>query len=127
MGETDDAETPNTVQQNADRPATLRGPVREDAWKPEPPKDDLELIDYDSERTRYGTLYIVGSVKNNSGRSYRYVEVNINLYDDEGNQVGSTIDNVTNLAAGDTWRFRAVALEDDVSRYKIVGVEGIPE
>jgi hypothetical protein len=66
-----------------------------------------------------GVRYVMGSAKNMSSRGFRYVQISINLYNDSGVQVGSTIANVNNLAAGDTWAFKAVVIEDGVTRFEI--------
>lgn len=68
--------------------------------------------------------YVVGTVKNNSSRSYGYVQVEINLYDSGGNQVGSTLDNTNNLEAGGTWKFKALILDDRATSYKVIKVTG---
>jgi hypothetical protein len=70
--------------------------------------------------------YVIGTIKNLSSESYRYVEVNINLYDSENNQVNSTMANINNLEPNGTWNFKAVIInQKEVSRYKIVSIEGI--
>lgn len=84
---------------------------------------DLELIEHDSLVEEY-SRYIVGKIKNNTNETYSYVEVTISLFDDAGNQVGSTMDNVNNLAPGTTWKFDAIILEDSVASYKISDITG---
>lgn len=68
------------------------------------------------------TQYVVGKIKNNTSNEYSYVQVEINVYDAAGNQVGSTLDNCNNLEPGATWSFKAVILEDNVKTYKIKGI-----
>lgn len=80
---------------------------------------NLELLDYKSENGD-----IVGTIKNNSSSSYGYVEININLLDNNGNQVGSTISNVENLQANGNWKFRAVVIEKNVSKFTVVSIKG---
>lgn len=89
----------------------------------EPAKPDLEIIESKTESDSF-TRYIVGTVKNNSKKQYSYVQIEINLYDKSGNQVGSTFDNLNNLEPGATWRFKAIILEDNAASYKIKGVSG---
>jgi|LFRM01.1.fsa_nt_gb uncharacterized membrane protein len=86
-------------------------------------KSALEVLEHSVKNDAY-TRYIVGTVKNNSSREYSYVQVEINLYDDEGNQVGSTMDNTNNLEPGGTWKFKAIVLEDSATEYKIKDVSG---
>lgn len=87
-------------------------------------KPSLEVIEAKAERDEFGAIYIVGTVKNNTKKQYSYVQVEINLYDKNGNQLGSTLDNVNNLEPGGTWRFKAPVLEDGVASFKIKDVTG---
>lgn len=88
--------------------------------KQEVSKPDLELIDHGVENG-----YIIGKIKNNTGKTYSYVQVEINLYDGNGNQVDSTISNVLNLEPYKTWSFSAVVIgQSRVKKYQIVNIEG---
>lgn len=90
-----------------------------------PPLPDLEVLSYDHEPERYGGGYIVGRVRNNTSRSYGYVQVQINILDSSGNTVvGSTLDNMNNLGPGEIWRFRAPVLTEGRFRYRIEDVTG---
>lgn len=86
--------------------------------------ESLELLGHDSEGGQYGNWYVVGRVKNNTSQTYDYVQVSVNLYDSNGNQVGSTLDNVNGLEPGNVWRFRALVSNDRARRYKISDVTG---
>jgi len=70
------------------------------------------------------TKWVEGTVVNNSSRTYGYVQVEISLYDSSGNQVGSAMDNTNNLGPGETWKFKALILEDDATKYRVVDVSG---
>lgn len=87
------------------------------------PPPDLQLLSYDSEAGEYNR-YITGRVRNNSSRSYSYVQVEISLMDGAGNVVGSTMDNVNNLGPGQVWEFRAMITSDRTEQYRIVDVSG---
>jgi len=87
-----------------------------------PKVPNLEVIEHSTESDSF-TTYIVGKVKNNTDKQYTYVQVELNLYDAEGSQVGSTIDNTNNLEPGGTWKFKAAALEEFTS-YKIKDITG---
>ncbi|WP_291636449.1 FxLYD domain-containing protein [Clostridium sp.] len=78
----------------------------------------LELIDYKSENG-----YIVGTIKNTSNNSYRYVGVNINLLDKDGNLVGSTLANVKNLQGYKSWKFKAIVIEEGVTNFKVINID----
>lgn len=86
-------------------------------------KPNLEVISHEVLQEEYAT-YITGVIKNNTNRTYGYVQVEINLYDEDGVQIGSTLDNLNNLEGGGSWRFKAFVLEDDVDSYKIKDVTG---
>lgn len=88
---------------------------------PEPP--ELELLDSTSTAEQYFS-YVTGHIRNNTSKTYSYVQVSINLYDDNGTQVGSTLDNVTNLAPGDTWEFKALITDDNATKFSVVDITG---
>lgn len=85
--------------------------------------EELELIEHSFVEDEFMSS-VVGKIRNNSDDNLSYVQVEINLYDAEGNLVGSTLDNVNNLRPGDTWRFEAIVLDDDVDSYSIEGITG---
>lgn len=54
---------------------------------------------------------ITGTVLNKSDRAWGYVSIEFALFDGQGNQVGTAVDNITDLAAGGTWKFKAGVLD----------------
>lgn len=80
------------------------------------------VVEHTTEKDGYWT-YITGTIKNNTNKEYSYVQVEINLYDDDGSLVNSTIDNINNLEANGTWKFKAMATSD-FATYKIKEVTG---
>ena len=87
--------------------------------------EGLQPGNWSWERGEYGNVYIVGTVKNNSNKQYSLVQVQFNLYDANGNQVGSTMDNVNNLEPHGTWRYKALVLDDKrVRKARLKGVTG---
>lgn len=86
-------------------------------------KPDLELLEAKAISDGYAT-YIVGKVRNNTSRKYSYVQVEINLYDGDGNLLGSTVDNVNNLEPGAVWRFKAPVFYDQAKKFKIMNITG---
>lgn len=86
-------------------------------------KSDFELLS--SNFRKDGNIkYVVGRIKNTSGKNLSYVQVSINLYDRNGNQIGSTLDNVNNLANNSIWSFKAIVLDEKAYKYEIVEVFG---
>lgn len=87
-------------------------------------KGGLEVVDFDWKVGEFGNKYLVGTVKNNSGKQYSYAQVEFNLYDESGAQVGSTLANVNNLEPYGMWKFEAIVIEDKATRAKLKGVSG---
>ena len=54
------------------------------------------------------SLYITGTLTNNTNKDKRYVQVLIPVYDINGNKLGNAIANINNLGAGQTWNFKAL-------------------
>ena len=85
-------------------------------------KKGLVVEDFRLEMGEYGVGKIVGTLKNNTKKQYAYVQVEFNLYDGSGAQVGSTIANVNNLEPGGAWAFEAGVLESRATQAKLKGV-----
>lgn len=85
---------------------------------------NFTVIEHSATVDEYGYTTIVGKVKNNTDKEWAYVQVEISLFDKDGNQMGSTLDNINNLGAGATWSFKAMGLEKDISKYEIKEVSG---
>lgn len=86
------------------------------------PLPDLQVLDYDSVSDGY-LRYVTGHIVNNTSKTYSYVQVSIGLYNGD-TLVGSTLDNVNNLAPGATWEFRALITSDNATQYRIEEVTG---
>lgn len=72
-----------------------------------------------------GTTYIEGEIKNNTDKSYTYVQVTFNLYDENGSQLGTAVDNINNLEPNATWKYKAIGLvTEKVATYKLVEITG---
>ncbi|RJP75791.1 MAG: hypothetical protein C4524_11360 [Candidatus Zixiibacteriota bacterium] len=74
------------------------------------------------ERGEYGSAFIVGEVVNTAPYAFRYVQIQFSLFDEDGAQVGTAWDNINNLEAGGTWRFRATVHDQRAYRAKFVGI-----
>lgn len=88
------------------------------------PLPDLEVLSTAPESGDFG-WYATGRVRNNTGRTYAYVQVQISLQDDAGNLVGSTMSNVNNLRPGQVWNFRALVTDDNATRWRVEDVSGL--
>lgn len=72
-----------------------------------------------------GTTYIEGEIKNNTDKSYSYVQVTFNLFDESGAQLGTAVANINNLEANGTWKYRAIGLvSQKVASYKLAEITG---
>lgn len=72
----------------------------------------------------YGNVVFTGTVKNIAKQTYSYAEVNIDLYDAQGNQVRSAMDNINNLEPGSTWAFKTIPQDGGFKTYKVVDIWG---
>jgi hypothetical protein len=119
---------------NNDEPVTDREPAREegedeaevvdDISEEVGDQEDLELLEHGFQEDGF-LSYVAGKIRNNSNKDYGYVQVQINLYDAEGTLVDSTLDNVNNLRAGETWAFEAIIISPEkVDSYRIEAITG---
>lgn len=74
----------------------------------------------------FGTVHIEGTIKNNSGKEASYIQITFKLFDKDGNQVGTAIDNLNNLETDGTWKFKATGFDSDkvVDSFKLGEVTG---
>lgn len=72
------------------------------------------------------TTTISGTFTNLTDSQLGYVSVSYNLFDADGNQIGTAYANASNLDAGGTWKFEAVGMYDQakVASYKLADVTG---
>jgi hypothetical protein len=68
--------------------------------------------------------HITGTVRNNSGRAYRYAQITFTLYDASGAQVGTALANIANLEVGGRWKFRAGVLQPDARSCRLDKLSG---
>lgn len=72
------------------------------------------------------TTTISGTFTNLTDSQLGYVSVSYNLFDADGNQLGTAYANTSNLDAGGTWKFEAVGMYDQakIASYKLADVTG---
>ena len=73
---------------------------------------------------RDGTPLLTGLLRNNTDHAFSYVQISFSLYDKQGNQVGSDMVNVNNLAAHGTWKFSTPSLYEHAASVKIADITG---
>lgn len=87
-----------------------------------PQKPDLEIIEHKAININYFN-YIIGIIKNNSSKTYEYVEVKIGIYSDH-ELMGTTMASANGLKPGEKWSFQAPVLEQGEYKYKFISVSG---
>lgn len=85
--------------------------------------ENLELLQTYTCGNAFGES-ICGAIRNNSNKTYSYVEISIKLYDYSGNIIETIFANVTDLEPNETWKFKAVSFEDNVASYKVTDITG---
>lgn len=106
------------------------GGASEASSEPEPSSEeeelpDLEVLEHSMTNDGYWD-HVVGKIKNNTDKTYTYVQVEINLYNGD-TLVGSTLANVNNLGPGAVWEFDAIVLEEagSYTRYVIEDITAL--
>lgn len=75
----------------------------------------------------YGiSYYIEGYIKNDSDKAFSYVQVTYTTYDENGNTLGTCLDNNSGLEANGRWKFKAICTADvsSISNYKLTEITG---
>ena len=107
----------------ADAPASAAAPTAEPTATPAP---DLMLQGEVTESVDMVAAYFEGVIVNNKDRDLSYAQVTFNLYDADGNQLGTAVDNITDFKAGGTWKFKAIALcdKDEIASWELSEITG---
>ena len=109
---------------------TDQAPAGEEAQTSEQqPAEETEpytISDEQLDTSNQFAVYINGTLTNNTENEASYIQVEYNLYDADGAQVGTALANTNNLKAGGAWKFEAVgtAAPDEVASYELVDVTG---
>ncbi|MCH8978839.1 MAG: hypothetical protein IH945_06300 [Armatimonadetes bacterium] len=83
----------------------------------------LEVSDLELGQDMVGQV-VEGTVRNDTGENYRDVQVEVNLYDADGNLLGTDAHRTEVLAVGQTWEFVISILFDSVARVEVKEVTG---
>ncbi|PRP68697.1 hypothetical protein BUE93_20745 [Chromobacterium amazonense] len=110
----------SSTQPDSQTQAPQAPPAAQEPQKSEQPK--FSSLDFGIKKGQFGVKMVKGTLKNNTSQSFSYVQVEINLYDGEGTQVGSTLANVNNLAPGAKWKYEAPIMEESATKAEIVNV-----
>lgn len=84
---------------------------------------NFEIIEIGPEH-QDGITYVGGKIKNKTNKEFSYVQIEINLYDEKGTQVGSTFDVINNLEPYGIWHFKAMVIDENAKTYKVKRIIG---
>lgn len=90
--------------------------------------EEIEQFSLSKETAGYNdgnAFYVIGGIRNNLDKQYSYVQVTFNLYNKDGAQVGTAMDNINNLEPNGIWKFKAIGIVGEtVDTYKLTGITG---
>lgn len=69
--------------------------------------------DVSAEADSIGSLYIRGTVRNEEGQGYEYVQITWSVLDGSGAKIADALANTSGLEEGQSWRYEAVAASAD--------------
>ncbi|ARB07092.1 hypothetical protein Semix9P1_phi49 [Clostridioides phage phiSemix9P1] len=92
----------------------------------EPKKEKYEIVGDITSETDSMATYIKGVIKNNSGEDVSYAQVTFTLFDKDGNQLGTAMDNISDLKKDGTWKFKAMGMNTDgeIASYELSEITG---
>lgn len=93
-------------------------------WDGEGDPPNAKVIIYVDHSTDMGYGYgrIVGLAFNRMDKAINYIQISFGLYNNSGSKVGTCLDNMTNLGAGESWQFDAYCSNWTGGTYKIENV-----
>lgn len=87
--------------------------------------NNFEISNIEECRGEYEFKAICAIIRNNSNENYKFVQVRINLLDNNNNLVGNTTTSISNFGKGQNWKFSAVVADKNVSSFQIKDIIGI--
>lgn len=114
----------NTTASTASQPQAEKK-ADDAAQAPAPEQNQFSVDGFTMKKGEFGEKSAVGTITNNTDSEFKYVQVEINLYDKDGAQVGSTMANINNLAPKAKWKFSAPIIEDGVTKAEIKDIQGM--
>lgn len=69
-----------------------------------------------------GNRWMEGTLRNTTDRKYSFVQVEVDLYDRSGREVGSTITNVNGLTPHANWNFRVPVVGKEAAHARIMHI-----
>lgn len=99
--------------------------IQEDVKTPVQKKEKFTLESHSGTYDEIGfAFYIEGTIRNNTNKEYSYVQVTFNTYDKDGAQLGTALANINNLEANGVWKYKAIAMAENIASYKLAEITG---
>jgi hypothetical protein len=84
----------------------------------------LQLIGSTFTTDAAGVVHIEGKVRNNTAKTYSYVQITFDVYNNVDDKAGNAVANVAGLAPGQTWAFDAISFAKGADRFTLRNVTG---
>lgn len=123
----EDEEATTYIEHTGPNEATLVVPEEPDSEVeiiPAEPEEDFIFIEGPTCVPGEFSNSIVGVVKNNTDKTYEYLQITFTLYDADGNVVDTAFTNVNNIKPGQTWKFEAMYFEESAVRWELDEITG---
>lgn len=116
----------SSTSEGSSQEATEQQTTQEQTDAEDEQDEPYTVTDEELDTSNPYTTYITGTLTNNTDNEVSYIQVEYNLYDADGAQIGTALANTNNLKAGGTWKFEALgtASPDEVASYELVDVTG---
>lgn len=83
----------------------------------------LELISNEGTvDTSIGSIHITGEIKNTSGNTLSYAQIQFALYDKSGAQVGTALANTNGLEPDKIWKYDAIGMASNIDTFKPINM-----
>lgn len=106
--------------------STSAGAAKTEQTEKKPEQEPYTISDETLDTSNPYGVKIAGTLVNNTDEDKSYLQIEYNLYDADGAQIGTALANINNLKAGGTWKFEAASMEkpEDVANWERVDVSG---
>ncbi|MBU9722633.1 MULTISPECIES: FxLYD domain-containing protein [Bacillaceae] len=85
---------------------------------------ELPVMGAELVEDEYGSTYVTGRIRNDSEYTLDYLTIDINVLDEEGTIVASTLDIVEGIKPGQMWLFKAYYFDVEGHSFDIIRVQG---
>lgn len=124
IGGTSDGGSSSTSE-GSSQEATEQQTTQEQTDAEDEQDEPYTVTDEELDTSNPYAISITGTLTNNTDNEVSYIQVEYNLYDADGAQIGTAFANTNNLKAGGAWKFEAVGTaSDEVASYELVDVTG---